>query len=161
MEGDYHLKANSSAINAGNNANLPDGTTTDLDGRQRIVNTTVDQGAYEFQSVVYVNRNATGSNNGNSWMNAYTNLQTALANAISGQEIWVAKGTYKPTATTDRAATFSLKNGTFLFGGFNGNELAREFRDPDVNYTVLSGDLGNNDPVDGSGIPASTEGSGR
>ena len=152
VAGDYHLKANSPSINTGSNSHVPAGLTTDLDGRPRIVNTLVDQGAYEFQSVIYVNRTATGSNNGGSWANAYTNLQTALTNAVAGQELWVAKGIYKPTSPADRTATFTLKNGTFLYGGFNGNELARELRDPDVNLTVLSGDLGNNDPVDAAGI---------
>jgi hypothetical protein len=152
VTGDYHIQANSPSINTGSNTHLPAGLTTDLDGRPRIVNNLVDQGAYEFQSVIYVKRNATGSNNGGSWANAYTSLQTALANAAAGQEIWVAKGIYKPTSPAGRTATFTLKNGTFLYGGFNGDELARELRDPGGNLTVLSGDLGNNDPVDSVGV---------
>lgn len=152
VAGDYHIQANSPSINTGSNTHLSADLTTDLDGRPRIVNSVVDQGAYEFQSVIYVNRTATGSNNGGSWANAYTNLQTALSNATAGQEIWVAKGIYKPTSPAGRTATFTLKNGTFLYGGFSGNELARELRDPDRNFTVLSGDLANNDLVDAAGI---------
>jgi len=47
--GDYHLRASSPAINAGDNSapNLP---STDLDGNPRIVGPAVDIGAYEFQS---------------------------------------------------------------------------------------------------------------
>lgn len=48
-----------------------------------------------------------------SWATSCT-LQTALATAISGDEIWVAAGIYKPGAGADRNATFQLKNGVTL-----------------------------------------------
>jgi parallel beta-helix repeat protein len=47
--GDYHLKTGSEAINAGNNSNFPSIPSVDLDGNTRIVNTTIDLGAYEYQ----------------------------------------------------------------------------------------------------------------
>jgi hypothetical protein len=47
--GDYTLQAGSPAIDAGNNSFIPSGVTTDLAGNARIVNGTVDQGAYERQ----------------------------------------------------------------------------------------------------------------
>ncbi|HYG34725.1 MAG TPA: immunoglobulin domain-containing protein, partial [Clostridia bacterium] len=46
--GDFRLQADSPCINAGNNAYAPG--TTDLDGKPRIVEGSVDMGAYEFQS---------------------------------------------------------------------------------------------------------------
>ncbi len=92
----------------------------------------------------YVNAAATGgANNGGNWANAYTNLQSALG-ASSCTEVWVKSGTYKP-ATADRSATFQLKNGVALYGGFAGTETTRDQRNPTVNVTILSGDLNGDD----------------
>ena len=79
-----------------------------------------------------------------SWANACT-LQTALTGAASGDEIWAAAGTHKPTTGTDRNATFQLKGGVALYGGFAGTETARDQRNPTTNLTILSGDIDNND----------------
>src|SRR5690606_11974013 len=49
MGGDYHVYPCSPAINRGDNTAIPTGVTTDLDGNNRIFNTTVDMGAYEYQ----------------------------------------------------------------------------------------------------------------
>lgn len=77
-------------------------------------------------------------------------LRYALANAVSGEEIWARAGTYKPTASTiDRSASFQLKSGVDLYGGFAGSETARSQRNWTDNPTVLSGDLLGND---GSGF---------
>jgi predicted outer membrane repeat protein len=46
---DYHLQITSPCIDAGDNSLVPSGVTTDLDGSNRIVNGTVDMGAYEYQ----------------------------------------------------------------------------------------------------------------
>jgi hypothetical protein len=92
--------------------------------------------------VIYVKWNAAGANNGTSWTNAYTSLQTALAAALSPAEIWVAAGTYKPTTTTDRTISLTLKNGVGIYGGFIGTETLRSQRDPVAHVTRLSGDIG-------------------
>jgi hypothetical protein len=92
--------------------------------------------------VIFVKWNAGGSNNGSSWTNAYLSLQTALAAAVSGDEIWVAAGTYKPTTDTNRTISFALKNGVGVYGGFNGTETLRLQRYPPFNLTTLSGDIG-------------------
>ena len=54
-------------------------------------------------------------------------------------------GRYKPTTGTDRTATFQLKNGVAVYGGFAGTETARDQRNPATNVTILSGDIDNND----------------
>jgi hypothetical protein len=71
-------------------------------------------------SLCFVDADATGSNTGGSWEDAYTDLQSALGPASPCTEVWVAAGTYKPTSGTDRTATFALKSGVALYGGFSG-----------------------------------------
>jgi hypothetical protein len=96
-------------------------------------------------AVIYVDHQAAGTNHGSSWADAYTDLLVALAAAVPGQEIWVAGGTYKPTSGIDRSATFDLKKGVALYGGFAGNETSRDQRDWKHNITILSGDIDGND----------------
>jgi gliding motility-associated-like protein len=100
---------------------------------------------------IFVNSSATGSNNGTSWINAYTDLQNAINNATDGDEIWVAKGTYFPTRPADnlniidlnnRDNSFVLKNNVKMFGGFSGSETLLNQRDWNSNPTILSGDIG-------------------
>ncbi|RRJ88503.1 T9SS C-terminal target domain-containing protein [Paenimyroides tangerinum] len=50
-QNNFRLQNNSPAINIGNNIYLPSTTTTDIEGNSRIVNSTVDLGAYENQSL--------------------------------------------------------------------------------------------------------------
>ncbi|MGB8982233.1 MAG: clostripain-related cysteine peptidase, partial [Anaerolineales bacterium] len=75
------------------------------------------------------------------WINA-CELRYALSAAVSGDEIWVMAGTYKPTDGTDRTISFVLKNGVALYGGFDGTETLRAQRDPGRHVSILSGDLG-------------------
>jgi hypothetical protein len=94
------------------------------------------------EPVWFVRAGATGANTGVSWADAFTDLQSALGVAVAGEEIWVAAGTYRPSAGTDRNATFTLKSGVALLGGFAGVEASRLLRDPAANPTILSGDIG-------------------
>ncbi len=105
--------------------------------------------AVEEVEVIYVDFAATGANDGSSWQHAFTTLQAALDIASVGDEIWVARGTYLPTQLLDIAdpasATFSIKSGVKLFGGFTGVETQRQQADWQANPTILSGDLEQND----------------
>lgn len=96
--------------------------------------------------VIYVNHAAIGANNGESWTDAFTDLQAGLAAAVSGDEIWVAKGTYHPAGPGgSRYETFQLKTGVGLYGGFLGTETSRDQRDFTAHETILSGDLNEDD----------------
>jgi formylglycine-generating enzyme required for sulfatase activity len=105
--------------------------------------------------IIYVDEDATGTNDGSSWGNAFNHLQDGLAVAESGEQIWVAEGIYRPDEDTanpdgtgDRWATFGLINGVAIYGGFAGYETSLEERDLDTYETVLSGDLADNDGPD-------------
>jgi predicted outer membrane repeat protein len=118
------LTHNSPAIDAGNDVLVNPGET-DVTGDSRITGAHVDLGAYEF-SLLYVDSRATsGLNNGSSWADAYISLQTALSAATHDSEVWVAKGTYKPSESGNRWANFRLITGAMIYGGFAGTETTR------------------------------------
>jgi hypothetical protein len=105
---------------------------------------------FEIDSnIIYVNQKSPDGGNGRSWHTAYNNLQDAMDNAVKGNELWVASGTYIPTSKIDgsskRHKSFQLKNGVALYGGFAGIEESREQRNWQKNKTILSGDINGND----------------
>jgi len=107
----------------------------------------------QAQTVFFVNSDATGADTGDSWADAFTDLQSALQMALYGDEVWVAEGVYKPIVPVDlqnvtdpeRNTPFRILDGVRLFGGFIGVESARNQRDWILHETILSGDLVGND----------------
>jgi WD40 repeat protein len=98
---------------------------------------------------IYVKTGAQGPYDGKDWETAFSDLQDALNVAQPGTEVWVAAGVYKPDrGTSARNASFQLRNGISLYGGFSGNETRRYERDPNVYETILSGDLKGDDGPD-------------
>lgn len=97
---------------------------------------------------VYVNANATGNNDGSSWADAYSKLQTAIDSSAANSELWIAAGTYFPQAVADLdTMTFTIDKPIALYGGFEGTETMLEERDHVANLTRLSGD------IDGDDVP--------
>lgn len=101
----------------------------------------------------YVDTDVSSSGNGLSWATAYKTLQEALDVAISGDEIWVAEGTYLPTydyglGGGTRYNHFRMIDGVAIYGGFAGTETSTSQRtnygEGEANETILSGDLNSN-----------------
>jgi hypothetical protein len=152
----YRLYGNSPCVDAGDNTYNT--TETDIRGEGRIQNTTIDLGAYEWTTgtdpanrTIYVKVDAAGTDDGSSWANAFTSLESALSSALGEDQIWVARGTYYPSfayglGATPRHYHFSLKDNVKVYGGFLGNETdpaqRSEFGFGEANETILSGDIG-------------------
>jgi len=94
----------------------------------------------EASSYLYVDVDATGSDNGSSWADAFTNLVDALDEADSGTAILVAEGTYYPGSS--RSDYFRAQDDVNLYGGFAGTETNASQRNPQAHVTVLSADIG-------------------
>ncbi len=80
--------------------------------------------------VIYVNAAANGSADGLSWANARSDLAAAVSGASTGDDVWVAAGTYGP---------IELRSGVRIIGGFAGTESAASASDPVANRTIISG----------------------
>ena len=167
IAGNYRLREGSPALNVGSNTFYSSEQTpnlshinTDLDGNPRVVGGVIDMGAFEGATPVtpiYVNRNASGANNGDSWADAFNSLQDALDVAGFGDQIWVANGTYTPSKpasdsldggspVTERNNSFMLKPDVAIYGGFAGTEssLGQRQLPPfgTPSGSILSGDIG-------------------
>ena len=158
--GDFHLLRDSPCIDAGTNG-APSLPAYDFEGDPRVADgdhdgwPTVDMGVDEVYEapppVIFVDLEAAGANTGASWEDAFTTLQPALTWAEDGVEIWVAAGTYTPTLEMSpgitRTASFQLKNGVALYGGFDPSvgDVGFDDRDWAANPTILSGDLNGDD----------------
>ncbi len=170
-DGDCRVYGNSLCVDAGNNAYTQaindirgSGFPRKLDQYNHTTEGTIDMGAYEYQegtdlmepgAVIYVKTTEDGGNDsydGETWASAYASLQKALEKAQSGKQIWIAKGTYKPssayslTVDGNRDFHFEMKEGVEIYGGFAGTEDPATFdpagRDFITNKTILSGDIG-------------------
>ena len=66
----------------------------------------------------YVKVTASGNGDGSSWLNASGNLQGIINASVSGDEVWVAFGSYQPV----NRGSFIMKEGVKIYGGFKATE---------------------------------------
>lgn len=99
--------------------------------------------------VVYVDLAATGAKDGSSWADAFTDLHAGLAAiTLPHQQVWVAQGIYRTSATDDPYESFKVFRPMKVFGGFAGNETTLSQRDPEQFPTILSGAIGSPSDAD-------------
>ena len=96
---------------------------------------------------IFVNvANTNSVQDGTTWAKAFSKLPDGLSAADNSTapnpELWVAKGTYKPTTNLDRNISFELPAKSKIYGGFVGTETALNQRNFRTNETLLSGDIG-------------------
>ncbi len=108
----------------------------------------------EPTTVLYVDDDANGLDDGLSWQDAYRYLQDALTDMDTAEgpvEIRVAQGLYRPDQGEgcflgDRAATFELSSQITLKGGYAGvSEIDPNARNTQAFETILTGDLNGDD----------------
>jgi predicted outer membrane repeat protein len=145
-----NLKLESPLVNKLQYYMFPDWLQTDIAGRNRVSCKYPDMGAYENEdcsyfefvnSTVYVDSSAVnGKNNGKSWEDAFTSIESAFAivDSFALDTIKIAKGTYHPISQ----AGFVIPFNRVLLGGYpNGGGI----RDFNSNPTILINSL--NGPV--------------
>ena len=107
----------------------------------------------------HVTQNGGGDKGGGDWSNALDEggFRNKLKESEADDVFWVARGIYRPSGEKDRNASFILKEGVKLYGGFKGDETSLESRRPEVDVTVLTGDLDGDDKRDGNGATPKAE----
>jgi hypothetical protein len=86
-------------------------------------------------NVFYIVPGGAGEKTGTDWDNAADLSQAALDLSNPGDEFWVKKGTYQFVGED-----YLEIGDVSLYGGFNGNEAARDQRDWANNQTIVTGD---------------------
>jgi len=141
VDGDYHLLLNSACIDAGDPDYMTEPNETDLDGNPRIVNGTVDMGAYEFWGPIYVDDDAPSDpgpgdpavsdplENGTE-VRPFDTIQEAINLSVDGYTVLVRQGSYFEP----------MSNNSIDFLGKNITLTSEDPTDWDiVDHTVIRG----------------------
>lgn len=135
-----YLLADSPCVNSGDDSYIQS-DWVDMDDQNRIYGDHVDIGSAELTAIVHdytpailhVSLTGDDSNDGKTWGSAKKTIKAAInaVSAVGGGEVWVKAGTYTGAVT--------FKAFTYLYGGFVGNESAKDGRDWTTNVTVIDG----------------------
>ncbi|MEP4807166.1 MAG: right-handed parallel beta-helix repeat-containing protein, partial [Luteolibacter sp.] len=145
---EVRLLPDSPVIDAGDDAALSG--DLDFDSAPRVADgdldgsATIDLGAHEFRTPVFVDQTAASAGDGSSWVSPFISLDTAFEATLPGDTVWIAEGTYTPSGTADRDDYFVFPTGARVYGGFpaGGGDFAS--RDAAAHLTELSGKRGTN-----------------
>ena len=149
---DFNLKTDSPCIDSGDNNAVPGDITTDLDGKPRFTNYTVDMGAYELPGVHNITQDT--------W---YGTIQAAIDDpcTVHGDEIQVAPGTYYEAINFNQKAVRLYSSDGPAVTTINGNgayhvvqcisgETANTILE---GFTITGGDANGTEPNDrGAGM---------
>jgi parallel beta-helix repeat protein len=112
----------------------------------------VGSAAQTQAATIYVSTSGNDANDGLTWATAKLTVSAGLTAAVSGDQVWVAAGTY--------VGCITLKAGVALYGGFAGNEDPASFdlaaRDFTANATILDGNASGSVVTSPSGATATT-----
>ena len=105
---------------------------------------------HDYRNVKYVDASASGIENGDSWSQAYTKLQDALADNTCVDTIYIATGTYYPDeganqTNNNEQTPFTISSNIVLMGGYPAGGGVRDWT---ANPTILSGDIDKDGNVD-------------
>ena len=82
----------------------------------------------------YVKTDGSDSNDGLSWSNAFSTITEAISHCSSGDDVWIAQGTYK------EGGIINIPLNVAVYGGFEGNENDLSDRDIDHFQTIIDGE---------------------
>ncbi|MCE5324050.1 right-handed parallel beta-helix repeat-containing protein [bacterium] len=135
----FHIQPDSLCRNAGDDSCILG--LYDMDGQDRQEGTHVDIGADESYSetwptgpydIIHVNPSGNDENDGLSWSTAVRTIQKGIDRAAeNSSDVWVAAGTYNENVV--------MRQGTSLYGGFDGTETDLSDRDYITNKTIIDG----------------------
>ncbi|MEO0403515.1 MAG: choice-of-anchor Q domain-containing protein, partial [Bacteroidota bacterium] len=92
--------------------------------------------------VLYVDQDATGTNDGSSWENALTHWGDISGNLDGIEQVWVAEGFYLTEDANGDSFLQSARQDLEIYGGFAGNETSLSARIPFGMETIISCDIG-------------------
>lgn len=91
-------------------------------------------------AVIHVRPGGHDAASGLSWSDAKATVGAAIQAAASGDEIWVAEGTYNERIRNRIQGGLAVE--VALYGGFEADEISRDERDVAGNPTILDGGAG-------------------
>jgi len=104
--------------------------------------------SYVYANRYYIKTDGNDQDAGTSWQTAFKTFNRAMSIALSGDDVWVAKGTYQ------QGNMIEIYEGVSFYGGFVGTEETLDERDIQNNQTIIDGNksyrcVTNNGRIDG------------